>query len=52
MDDGVAACQQLEACLEWKESQDSLWDRYIRKELDSEEYCNLSLGLGPDPCMV
>lgn len=34
---------------EWQQLQDQLWERYCRRELDSEEYCAASLGLGPDP---
>lgn len=34
---------------EWQAAQDDLWDRYCRDKLDSDEYVQASLGLGPDP---
>lgn len=37
---------------EWQALQDELYDRFCRKELDPEEYCEASLGLGPDPAAV
>lgn len=34
---------------EWQAAQDGLWEAFLRRQLDSEEYAYYSLGLGPDP---
>lgn len=35
--------------LEWERQQDQLWEQYLLKKLDAEEFTGASLGLGPQP---